>query len=963
MSNNWFFYYQEKGGKEIWKPELADCRDDIIQRIKPAFVSVLDVCNIPKDNQWEKARYRGPMYLDFDAEGDIPAALSGTRKFLDRLRDEIGFDTRQALLFASGGKGFHIEIPQKCFMLKVPSAGSAWLPYVYREIAQSFMVDTLDLKVYSGRSGRMWRTPGVMRDTGNYKVPLTLEELQDLDSVSYADLVKSPRKIGPPNPPVVNGQFALRFEKARTTVATKMRGKGHRQAKAHEVLDRWIKAKKTPPSIESLMSGEKVAKGAGFQDLAMQIAIYAVSVDMSSNDMVERCTGLIERHESDSSRYNSSPKRKEELRRMWDYMKSNDLYDFEVGPIVALLKPGTSVADLGVIDKTDTGDVKEGQAVEAPAYDPQIGIRQGFIMNSTGMWRQRGDNTEALCRATLRDIEQVRDLDGDEFQGYEFDLVVNNKILKRSILPPDSFHSSSNLRKYFVSQQISFQGGEPETMALLDVMSDKVELATKTYIYPREGLFVVDKPGVRGKEPIKVYLTQDTFLSSANKGDEGYFRLRYKPNQATSSYNIDLHNAPDLDESMVPVLHDLFHFNKPDVVADMVGWFVASHYRSFYLHTFKQFPLLQVFGVAGSGKSQTVQMLAAMHWYQTPISIISAMASTPFALDTAASTSTSAPMMIDEYKPRELRQMRGKLEKLKDVFKNSYIAAEIGGRGTVNRGSVNSLSLIKNKSTAPILFMGESLETETAIVERCVTVQLSPAFHTRARHSAFRRLQNNTHVLSALGRAIIEAGFRINLEAMKDEIQTILNRFDEQLPDFDDSTRRRIAPRLMFNRAVIVHSMSILKRILAAQFGTEFDEEITELMQPKVDGEASDADRVAAVHGISEISKVLNAIARLSRERGTNYQMVKGRDYVVDEHTLDLNAEAAYHRYRVYTAAIHDTPLYDNVQAFLTALSNYEPCIDHAVASSPLQTEGGSEHILRFDTRRLKKEGVQTFST
>jgi hypothetical protein len=50
-------------------------------------------------------------------------------------------------------------------------------------------------------------------------------------------------------------------------------------------------------------------------------------------------------------------------------------------------------------------------------------------------------------------------------------------------------------------------------------------------------------------------------------------------------------------------------------VADLLGWFVACHYRSAYLYLFHQFPLLQVYGTAGSGKSQTVKMLAHLHWY------------------------------------------------------------------------------------------------------------------------------------------------------------------------------------------------------------------------------------------------------------------------------------------------------------------------------------------------------------
>jgi hypothetical protein len=46
---------------------------------------------------------------------------------------------------------------------------------------------------------------------------------------------------------------------------------------------------------------------------------------------------------------------------MYDYMEQDVLYDFDVGPIVRLLKPGTSAHDLGVLDHEDHEDKPEIQ--------------------------------------------------------------------------------------------------------------------------------------------------------------------------------------------------------------------------------------------------------------------------------------------------------------------------------------------------------------------------------------------------------------------------------------------------------------------------------------------------------------------------------------------------------------------------------------------------------------------------
>jgi len=43
-------------------------------------------------------------------------------------------------------------------------------------MAYKLYVDTLDLRVYSAKRGRMWRTPNVQRENGKYKVPISLGE-------------------------------------------------------------------------------------------------------------------------------------------------------------------------------------------------------------------------------------------------------------------------------------------------------------------------------------------------------------------------------------------------------------------------------------------------------------------------------------------------------------------------------------------------------------------------------------------------------------------------------------------------------------------------------------------------------------------------------------------------------------------------------------------------------------------
>jgi hypothetical protein len=74
-------------------------------------------------------------------------------------------------------------------MPKPPKVGIAQLPQIYREMLYQVYTDTMDLRVYSGRSGRQWRTPNVQRENGKFKVPVTAAEIREMNSEDYQELV------------------------------------------------------------------------------------------------------------------------------------------------------------------------------------------------------------------------------------------------------------------------------------------------------------------------------------------------------------------------------------------------------------------------------------------------------------------------------------------------------------------------------------------------------------------------------------------------------------------------------------------------------------------------------------------------------------------------------------------------------------------------------------------------------
>lgn len=981
---SFYFFYQRAGKESAWELALSTEREQIIREVQPAFSTALDLSGVPADNDWSKVKYQGPLYFDFDADGDLERVCEQFRAFLGKLHAEHNLDLESINLYASGGKGFHVEVPAECFVAKPLAQGYQWLPYVYREMAQRVYVDTLDLNVYTGKRGRQWRTTNVKRENGNYKVPLTLEEALEITPETYLELVSSPREPFAPVPPVLNASLGMLFEQARTAVVHHMRHRKKRQEKANAILDPWKQARRHPPTIERIMRGEDLSDTAGFQAIAMQLAIYATSVGMSEDELIRRTEKLCENHVSDGTRYGSKHRREQELRRMWQYMDENNLYDFEVGPIVRLLKRGTSAPDLGEVAEAappppppERPARAEGEAAEegaeggeAPArdeivFDVHSSLRRGVFLSADGIFSKNGDETRSLCRTTFTDVVAFHDLDSKdlEFGGFEVSMRGGGHNGKRLLLPTEVFLSGQRMKQLLATQMVPYQGGDPETTAIMDALIARVgRVDQRIYTYPREGLSLITHP-VTG-EKLFVYLTQEDFRCPVPEDHPNYIRLRYRPAMAASAFRIDVHKAPELDvDEHRQAINDLLGFNRPEVVADMVGWFTAAHYRSAYLNVMRQFPLLQVYGEAGSGKTQTVQLLAHLHWYDSDrISVKSALACTPFVLEVHASSSASAPLIIDEWKPRELKAAGPKFFKLKDILKNSYSGAEIGEKGTVNRGSENTLSVIKMQASAPIVFMGEALEAETAIIERSVLVPMSQAYQTRVRTACFNRLVSNPEALSAVGRMLVEQAAFIDVKAMRREVLEIQTALAETVPR-DSRDQPRLAARTVYNRAVVVHGLRIFKRTIQKVFGDAFDEQLDDLIALRSNFDDVDVDSNARGGALSEITKVVSRLANMSRAVDRPYALQRNRDYLVSESEgwVELRVERAYDNYRMACRELAETPLFDSIEAFISALRVYSPVIDRVCADSRLRGDDPDELIVRMSVSRLREAGAAAF--
>jgi hypothetical protein len=340
-----YLFTQRQGGQERWETHLATQRHYLVSSGEYSFISALDSSydfsgTLTREEQQE-IKFLAPLgfYADFD--GDIDEVLDQSKLFLAKLSNDHALDMSQVFIWLTGGRGVHIEVPLQCFMPKVPAGGVALLPTIFKELAMSVYVDTLDLRVYTIR--RMWRVPNVKRSNGLYKVQVSFSEFLDTTSKNYSTTCSSPRAPLPVSPATFNPRLGLLFAQAKDKIDRATKKRKSKKA-SHEQMLRF--EGQFPDSFKLLLTGEGVRPGVGWNQIALQTASFALALGKTEDQMVGEARGLIETHAGDSDRYGSPRKREAELRNQYRFQQEHPAYEFSLGGVKSLFAKGTYTADL-----------------------------------------------------------------------------------------------------------------------------------------------------------------------------------------------------------------------------------------------------------------------------------------------------------------------------------------------------------------------------------------------------------------------------------------------------------------------------------------------------------------------------------------------------------------------------------------------------------------------------------------
>lgn len=955
-----YLFYQRTGGQVQWECALSSEREALFTGGDVEFVTALDVDNSFTEpltlEETLAVKYSAPygFYADFD--GDLEESLNQAKVYLLKLEQERGFDISQARLWFTGGRGCHIEIPMQCWLSKVPPAGIASLPLIFREIALATYVDNLDLGIYSTKRGRMWRTPNFRRKNGLYKVQVTVDEFLSATPESYAVICSSPRRSLPVTPPTFNPKLALLYTLSRDKVEGAVKKKKARKASASSVTryeGQW------PDSVRALMTGEFLKPGIGWNQIALQLASLALALGKSEDDLVADSRGLIDSHHGDSDRYGNPRKRELELRNQYRYQDGNVTYEYSVGGIKSLFERGSYCADLDqgeyVPDeedpeerKTEGEDQTEGES-EPDVEDPDEPAPK-VVFSKKGIFAATDDGYKLVCPLGLSKPVALIDRD-DRPVGYEVQVFLKSKSIGSAYVTLSALRTKSSFNDW-LNQFSTWQNlTDLQVGHLANELRERTDKGkSKMILTSREGVDVVIPPGAKSVNDVDIIFASPGACYTLDKTREYRFRGQH---EANGSFKSDLMGAADLEdtEETREFFDRLFKINTKANVGMILGWFVSSFQCQIIRFHWKAYPLLQVWGVAGAGKSQTVELLSHMHYNMTHPKKVSSAGNTFFPLMAAVTQSASIPVIFEEMKPRQMAKYQ--IDQLQNLFRTNYTGDAIE-RGGVNRDSAGGGVIINSyANVAPIMFLGEAVEDQSAIVERCVSVSLSK--EDRAGRSDDFEYCYERRIggpLAALGKDLAMISLASNVDEVRERVSLYRNMFKERVgrKTFEDQNRP------YHNMAVVLTGLWLLDYTLHRKFGDRYAETLKELSEAVIEHTYSNIKRV-----MSEIAKVLDVLGQLTRVAEDGHRLEKGKDYCTDGRTVDLKLRPAYAKYVRYQRSLGQEVLFDTDRAFQAALERYSgTLVRKGLTDSPLY-RNPFEPLFRIDADVMANEGCEPF--
>lgn len=128
---------------------------------------------------------------------------------------------------------------------------------------------------------------------------------------------------------------------------------------------------------------------------------------------------MVEKHQSDGTRYNTPAKRRTELQRMHRYTQDNPCYEYRRDPVRALLPLGTPTPDLdGLTDEASGAITAQGDEGNSE------GLLGGVFVTEKGVFKRAEEGALKLSDISFRDVCLLYAAKDNQALGFEVEVLL-----------------------------------------------------------------------------------------------------------------------------------------------------------------------------------------------------------------------------------------------------------------------------------------------------------------------------------------------------------------------------------------------------------------------------------------------------------------------------------------------------------------------------------------------------------
>lgn len=993
-----FRYYKGAERELRWKAIEVEREASRLASEDVMFATVLAVSEKPGKGEAvsENAKYQGPFFVDIDSES-IPSSIKTAKAVINKLTLN-GVHKDSICVWASGKKGFHITLPMGVFTEEAPVSK---LPLIYKQMAiamKLFDIEDVDATVYSTGRGRMWRLENKLRpDNGKYKVRLTVDEVLDMTSDRYDEIISAPRDFNP----------KVRIERVSLLEALfKMcKGKADSMEKPKGIfIDPNLKEAlegNLPPCAENLKDFRNIKDGKGFNDISLQFA------KALSSFAPERSDELMEEFAKNATghSYNTPAKRKDHCRRAFKISSRNAGYDWSCKAALSVLRSepcfSCPIAFIrvqedeneegrgeqgSVQEASEKGEVGESKGSEAGKKDRKKdkketessgGITKEAVRNSETSSKsadvESGYNLEGLLatdegygfmdgggkfrrvsnftlKITKVFVEYIPLLEMDRRVAIQAEVFINKAFSGMVYLEEGNWNSKSGFISSFAGlANAAFYGKDDDVQKMKSALMLGLDSSTEIRKVTSSGIH----SQIVGDQTVFTYVEPGWSIDQF--GNENLYTLTGKLTAYPKLRSVPL--PVEGDPKISTLIENLLKVNQPQKVAQVLGWNVAC-FLAEHIFTFRnEFPLLSLHGEVGSGKTSTAALFSAIHGvdYRTEFSPINLPGTTAFPVWSFISQSNTVPRLFEEFnKSKMLRTYDSYVENFKSCWNRHSVTRGTLANVKLHGGSPTGAAIQEIKLTGPVVICSEQAINVPAMVERCVQVRFSKEDKDGKDYvEAFEYCSEHMRDFLPLAKALYMEALTLDPKQIKSWIEVA----GEFVPKEISDNRPRYCYQMVFTGLSYMQHLCDIYKLPCLASVRKVREEFLEWLHSN----ASDISSVKKTSEVDLIMQKLAVMAAISQGDGSLPWLVKGQHYIKDGDSLFLDPIVAHGQYLRYTNQVErSVPVIDSFREFMALIKGEKYC-----KSTSEVREGFARNrkVLRLSVYQmdLKKIPVEAF--